>query len=171
MAARKKAKAKQRKAKKTSTAGANRLDTRKVIETLNRILETELAGVVRYTHYSFMIFGHSRIPIGSWMRDQAREGMSHAEEAGEYITTLGGHPSLKIGQLLETFQHDIDHILREAVHHEKEGVLLYQKLLRLVKDKHIPLEEYARKLIHDEELHIAEIEKMLRRPGRLEPAL
>ena len=39
-----------------------------VIVTLNQILELELAGVVRYMHYSFMIFGHSRIPIVSWLR-------------------------------------------------------------------------------------------------------
>ena len=39
---------------------------------LNKILELELAGVVRYTHYSFMVFGHSRIPIVSWLRDQAQ---------------------------------------------------------------------------------------------------
>ena len=34
-----------------------------IINILNQILETELAGVVRYTHYSLMIFGHNRIPI------------------------------------------------------------------------------------------------------------
>jgi bacterioferritin (cytochrome b1) len=39
------------------------LEKNKVIDTLNSILETELSGVVRYTDYSFMIFGHARIPI------------------------------------------------------------------------------------------------------------
>ena len=33
-----------------------------VIATLNEILELELAGVVRYSHYSLMIFGHARHP-------------------------------------------------------------------------------------------------------------
>jgi bacterioferritin len=38
------------------------LDKTAVVNLLNEILETELAGVVRYTHYSLMIFGHNRIP-------------------------------------------------------------------------------------------------------------
>jgi bacterioferritin len=39
----------------------------KVIAVLNQILESELAGVVRYTHYSFLVFGFGRIPIVSWL--------------------------------------------------------------------------------------------------------
>jgi bacterioferritin len=140
----------------------------KIIETLNAILELELAGVVRYTHYSLMVFGHARIPIVKWMREQAGEGLNHAVQAGEQITSLGGHPSLKIGRLLETQRHDIDQILQEAMEHEQEAVDQYRKLLRLVRDKNVMLEEYARQMIHDEEMHLSEIDKMLRYPGKLE---
>ena len=77
------------------------LDTDKVVNLLNQILETELAGVVRYTHYSFMVYGYGRIPIVSWMRSQANESLTHAQEAGELITQLGYHPSLGIGTLLD----------------------------------------------------------------------
>ena len=146
------------------------LNEKTVLDVLNRILEIELAGLVRYAHYSLMVFGHARIPIVSWMRTQADEGLTHALAAGEHITAMGGHPSLRIGKLLETHRHDIDQILREAMEHEQEGVDAYRKLLELVRDKDIMLEEYARKMVHDEEVHISEIEKMLRRPGKLEPA-
>jgi bacterioferritin len=146
------------------------LNEKTVLDVLNRILELELAGVVRYAHYSLMVFGHARIPIVSWMRTQADEGLTHALQAGEHITAMGGHPSLRIGKLLETHRHDIDQILREAMEHEQEGVDTYRKLLELVRDKDIMLEEFARKMVHDEEVHISEIEKMLRRPGKLEPA-
>ncbi len=151
-------------------AAKESIDTRKVIDTLNAILEIELAGVVRYMHYSLMIFGHSRIPIVQWMRDQATEGMAHASQAGEIVTSLGGHPSLKIGRLLETHKHDIDQILREAIEHEKEGIALYRKLLGLVEDRNVRIEEYARGMIANEETHLSEIEKMLRPPGKLQPA-
>jgi bacterioferritin len=146
------------------------LNEKSVLDVLNRVLEIELAGVVRYAHYSLMVFGHARLPIVSWMRTQADEGLTHALQAGEHITAMGGHPSLRIGKLLETHRHDIDQILREAMEHEQEGVDTYRKLLELVRDKDIMLEEYARKMVHDEEVHISEIEKMLRRPGKLEPA-
>ena len=146
------------------------MDKGKVIETLNGILELELAGVVRYTHYSLMIFGHARIPIISWMSTQADEGLAHARRAGELVTALGGHPSLKIGKLLETEHHGIDDILRETLEHEKGGVALYEALLGLVRDKDVRLEEYAREMIAHENDHISEVEKMLRKPGDLEPA-
>ncbi len=146
------------------------LNEKSVLDVLNRILEIELAGVVRYAHYSLMVFGHARIPIVSWMRTQANEGLTHALQAGEHITSMGGHPSLRIGKLLETQRHDIDQILREAMEHEQEGVDAYRKLLELVRDRDIMLEEYARRMVHDEEIHISEIEKMLRRPGKLETA-
>jgi bacterioferritin len=146
------------------------LDKKKAIDILNGILELELAGVVRYTHYSFMIFGHARIPIVAWMRKEAGEASTHAHAAGELITAFGGHPSLKIGKLLETHKHDIDDILREAIEHERGGIALYRELLALTQDVDIRLEEYAREMIRIEEDHVSEIEKMLRRPGVLEPA-
>lgn len=135
------------------------------VKILNKILETELAGVVRYTHYSFMIYGYNRIPIVEWLRKQAAESLAHAEQAGELITGLGEHPSLAIGHLLETHNHDIGAILLESLEHEKEGLNAYRELLDIVKDKSVVLEEYARQMIHDEELHIMEVNKMLRKPG------
>jgi bacterioferritin len=143
------------------------LDTPAVVSVLNRIRETELAGVVRYTHYSLMIFGYNRIPIVSWLRTQAADGLAHAHEAGEMITHLGEHPSLAIGTLLETHKHDIGDILREALEAEQAGLTLYKGLLALVKDKSVYLEEYARRLIFQEEAHMDEIDKMLRKPGEI----
>lgn len=139
--------------------------SQEIIDILNTIMEHELAGVVRYTHYALMVFGHNRIPIVGWLREQANESLLHANQAGEHITTLGGHPSLKISALLETHKHAIDDILRESLAHETEQLENYKKLLRLTQDKVIFLEEYARQTISDEETHIAEVEKMLRKPG------
>lgn len=145
-----------------------KFDKEKVVETLNQILETELSGLVRYVHYSFMVFGYNRIPIVSWLREQANECMTHAQEAGELLTHLGEHPSLGIGKLLETHNHDIGDILRESLAHEKEGLQLYHDLLELVDGKSVTLEEYARRMIFEEEMHIGEVDKMLRKPGDIE---
>jgi bacterioferritin len=141
------------------------MDTAKVIDALNTIMENELAGVVRYTHYSLMIFGHNRIPIVKWLRDQATESLDHAGQAGEHITTLGGHPSLKISKLLETHQHSVGDILKESLAHEKAQLDALYSLLKLVEGKSVYLEEYARAMIHDESAHISEVEKMMRKDG------
>jgi bacterioferritin len=138
---------------------------KEIIDQLNRILECELAGVVRYTHYSMMIFGYNRIPIVSWFQAEATESLTHAQQAGEHVTRLGGHPSLAIGPLLETHEHDIGQILRETLQAEHTALGLYNGLLKLVAGKSVALEEYARDLIEQEEAHIDEIDKMLRKPG------
>lgn len=142
----------------------SKLDTEKVIDALNTILEFELAGVVRYTHYSLMVYGHNRIPIVGWLRDQASESLAHAAQAGEHITTLDGHPSLKIAKLLETHKHAIGDILKESLDHELVQLGNYRALLDLVEGKSVFLEEYARQMIFDEETHVAEVRKMLRKP-------
>jgi bacterioferritin len=144
------------------------LDKKAVVDVLNNVLEAELAGVVRYTHYSFMVYGYNRIPIVAWLREQATESIGHAQQAGEMITLLGEHPSLSIGKLLETHRHDVGDILREALENERVGLALYQKLLDLVAGRDIMLEEYARRLISEESMHVAEVDKMLRRPGEVE---
>jgi bacterioferritin len=138
-----------------------------VIRALNKILELELAGVVRYTHYALMVYGYNRIPIVSWLRGQASESLDHANKAGELITQLGGHPSLTIGPLLETHNHDIGDILRESLDHEKASLVCYKELLKLVEGDSVMLEEYAREMIYAEELHLGEVDKMLRKPGAL----
>jgi bacterioferritin len=103
----------------------NEADKTLAIAGLNRIMEIELAGVVKYTHYSLMVFGYNRIPIVSWLKGNADESLVHAHRAGELLTLLGGHPSLKIGSLLETEKHDIGDILRESLAHEKTAITAY----------------------------------------------
>lgn len=137
------------------------------IDALNRIMELELAGVVKYTHYALMVYGYNRIPIVSWMKGNADESLVHAHKAGELVTLLGGHPSLKIGPLLETEQHDIGEILRESLEHEKTALAAYYDLLKKVEGHAVHLEEYAREMIVIEELHQDEVNKMLRRPGEM----
>src|SRR5690348_12520880 len=156
-----------------SRAAANRIrspmneaDKQNAIQILNKILELELAGVVRYTHYSLMVFGYSRIPIVSWLKGNGDESLAHAQKAGEFVTMLGGHPSLKIGPLLETHKHDIGDILRESLELEGEALNAYRELLELVRDKDVRLEEYARDMVSNEVAHQDEVNKMLRRPGQ-----
>ena len=143
------------------------IDEPNVVAVLNRILEDELAGVVRYTHYSFLVFGFGRIPIVSWLREQADESLLHAQQVGEWITTLGAYPSLAIGPLLDSHKHDVAVMLRESLDAEGRALNLYRQLLELVEGRHVALEEFARQMIHAEELHAAEVDKMLRKPGEL----
>tara|TARA_Y100000588_G_C14254110_1_gene924709 strand:- start:2813 stop:3199 length:387 start_codon:yes stop_codon:yes gene_type:complete len=125
-------------------------------------MEYELAGVVRYTHSSLMVSGPNRIPIVEFLQAQANESLTHAQQAGELLTGLDGHPSQKIAKIEESNQHSIEAILQESLEHEKHALSLYKKLLENVENVSIYLEEYARTLIGQEEQHSLELKKMLK---------
>tara|TARA_B100000686_G_scaffold351672_1_gene451099 strand:- start:248 stop:787 length:540 start_codon:yes stop_codon:yes gene_type:complete len=129
---------------------------------LNEILEAELSGVVRYTHYSLMIAGPHRIPLVDFMKNQAIESLSHAQQVGEILTGFGGHPSTKVANVEETFEHGIEKILEESVAHERHAIQLYKNLLNLVEGQSVFLEEFSRTMISNEEQHQLELQKMLR---------
>ena len=69
-----------------------------------------------------MIFGHARIPIMNWMRQQAAESLLHATQAGEEVTTLGARLSLGIGYLAGTHHESVDDIMQELLVHERRGI-------------------------------------------------
>jgi bacterioferritin len=138
------------------------LDVKQTTSTLNALLEHELAGVVRYTHYALMVSGPNRIPIVDFMKAQAQESLLHAQTVGELLTGLEGHPSLRIAQMEETHQHSTRAVLTESLNHEMAAVRLYKDLLTLVEDASIYLEDFARTMIGQEERHQLELKKMLR---------
>ena len=137
-------------------------DKNQVLNILKNIFELEMSGVVRYTHYSLMIFGSNRLPLVDFFRSQAKESLSHADLVGEHITGLGGHPPINAISIKESNKHDIYEILKETLEHEKKAIKIYYELLSEVDGKSVYLEEYARNLIGQEELHVLEVEKMLK---------
>ena len=142
--------------------GVKKMDKDKTIELLSEIFNHEINGVVRYTHYALMVFGSDRLPLVTYFRNQAKESLMHADLVGEHITGLGGHPPLNNDNLKETFNHDIQDILNETLEHEKTAIKMYYELLSSIDGKSVYLEEYARNMIGQEELHVLEVQKMLK---------
>jgi bacterioferritin len=132
------------------------------MECLHQIFQIEMAGVIRYLHYSFMIMGHSRIPIQKWFRDQATESQDHAVAIGELITSYGGHPPMLSAKVEESNKHSINELLTESLKFEEKGLALYQQLVKL-SSTDIALEEFARGMVRAETDHIDEVLKMLRK--------
>ena len=138
------------------------MDKKGVIEKLSKIFVLELSGVIRYTHYALMIVGYNRLPLIDFFKSQATESLDHANLAGEYITGLGGHPPADIANIEESYNHSINDILKETLVHEQMAIDTYYELLKLVDGKSVYLEEYARSMIGQEELHVLEVQKMLK---------
>ncbi len=138
------------------------LNSNQVISLLNNILEYELAGVVKYTHFALMVTGPNRLILDKFFKSQASESLDHAQQAGELLTGLGGHPSQKIPKIEETNKHSINDLLNESLVHESKAIALYKELLNCSEGKSLYIEEYAREMIKQEEMHSIEIKKMLR---------
>ena len=134
----------------------------KVIHILNDIMRYELSGVVRYTHYALMVTGRDRLSLTQFFKEQATESLLHAQQAGELVTGLDGHPSLEISIIEESNNHDSIDLLEESAVHERDAVSLYKDLVNEVEGQSIYLEEYGREMIKAEEIHSIEIKKMLK---------
>ncbi len=139
-----------------------KIDQKKINTTLNEIMEYELAGVVKYTHFALMVTGPSRIILDKFFKSQAEESLLHAQQAGELLTGLGGHPSQKIPSISESNKHSVKDLLVESLNHEEKAISLYNDLLSLSENKSLYIEEYSREMIKTEEMHSIEIKKMLR---------
>ncbi|MDG1877045.1 MAG: ferritin-like domain-containing protein [Acidimicrobiales bacterium] len=137
-------------------------DTTPFIPVLNDVMKAELAGVVRYTHYSLVITGPNRLPLVDFMKMQATESLLHAQQVGEILTGLGGHPEQGIASIEESHDHSLETVLRESIEHERRALDLYRRLLEHAEGVSIYLEEFARTQIGEEELHVIELNKLLR---------
>ena len=138
------------------------LDVNKAIKVLNKIIQYELSGVVRYTHYALMVTGRDRLSLTQFFKDQASESLLHAQQAGELVTGLGGHPTLEISFIEESNKHSSVDLLNESANHEKEAIELYKELCKVAHGQSIYIEEYSREMIKAEEMHSLEIQKMLK---------
>ena len=138
------------------------IDTEQMIPVLNNLMKAELAGVVRYTHYSLVITGPNRLPLVEFMKAQASESLLHAQQVGEILTGLGGHPEQGIAAIEESHDHSLETVLKESIDHEHRALLLYKTLLKLSENNSVYLEEFARTQIGEEEMHVIELHKLLR---------
>jgi bacterioferritin len=142
------------------------MNSKPIIDQLNKLLASELEGANRYLHHSFMVFGFSRKPIVSYFREQSTESLAHAALLGEKIVSLGGHPTVSIEAKWEPENHKLREMLEINLEAERKALKGYLKLLEMVPDSEIALDEMVRGLIRQEQEHLEELEKYLREPGK-----
>ena len=138
------------------------INEKKVCAILDKIIAHELSGVIRYTHYSLMVHGLERLSLVGYFKTHATESLDHALKAGELMTGLGGHPTLKSEAIKESNKHDLQNIIKESIDHETQAASFYHALLKEVSGKSVYLEDYARNLIGAEEQHVLEMRKIVK---------
>ena len=117
--------------------------------------------MVRYTHYALMVTGPNRLPIVEFMKAQATESLTHAQQVGDPDWAWRASVPERGGSRrnLQTF--DSRHPFREFEARKTCGATLIE-LLDTVRDASIYREEFARTMISTEEFHQLELTKMLR---------
>ena len=121
-----------------------------------------MAGIVRYLHHSFIVFGPNRGPLVQMFRTQATESMDHAVQLGEKITALGGHPTVRVDQIFEPGYQSIEDMISEDLKAEKAQLQLYTEQLREFGDQNLPMKLMLEQIIVSEQIHVDEMEKYLR---------
>jgi len=134
----------------------------KLIKALNKDLEREMAGIVRYLHHSFIVFGPNRAPLIQMFRAQATESMAHAIQLGEKITALGGHPTVRVDQVFEPGDQSVEEMLAEDLKAEKVQLELYTGQLKEFGEENLPMKLMLEQIIIAEQTHVEDIEKYLR---------
>ena len=145
----------------------NANDTNRTVAVLNRLLEAELAGVVRYTHYSFLVFGFGRIPIVSWLRG-AGDRIARARAAGRRLDHDARRATRRwrSGRCSTRTRPTSAPCCASRCRPRAPPCALYRELLDVVAGNSVALEEFARQMIQAEELHAAEVDKMLQEARR-----
>jgi hypothetical protein len=72
-----------------------------------------------------------------------------------------------IGPLLDSYQHDVEAIMRASLESEAKALALYRELLKCAEGHSVVIEEYARQMVYAEELHASEVDKMRRKPDKV----
>jgi len=134
----------------------------RLIKALNKDLEREMAGIVRYLHHSFIVFGPNRGPLVQMFRQQASEATAHAVQLGEKITALGGHPTVRVEQVFEPGEQTIEEMIEEDLRAEKEQLELYTQQLRDFGNENLSMKLMLEQIIIAEQNHVEEMEKYLR---------
>ena len=134
----------------------------RLIKALNKDLEREMAGIVRYLHHSFIVFGPHRGPLVEMFRTQATESTTHAIQLGEKITALGGHPTVRVEQVFEPGDQTIEEMIEEDLKAERTQLELYTQQLREFGDENLPIKLMLEQVIIAEQTHVDEMEKYLR---------
>jgi bacterioferritin len=134
------------------------MSNKKIIQGLNDALEREMSNVVSYLHYSFMVRGVNRGPLVEFFRGQAQESFGHATRLGEKIVALGGQPSIRVEPIRELKSGTAEAMLREELGREKEEVMRYIALLKLVEND-IALRVMLEEIVKDEQEGIEELER------------
>ena len=149
-------------------------DLSNVVTLLNRLLESRLLGVTRYTHYALMVSGTERITMANLFTAQASECLSQAQSIGKVLIALNERPSLNPQSFNEPSGQSLREMLLRSLHYESQALEMYQALQSDRCASSNCLKSLASEMVHKAILNTDKLQLMLlaqEQPARLKRAV
>ncbi|MGH9941002.1 MAG: ferritin-like domain-containing protein [Pyrinomonadaceae bacterium] len=134
------------------------MENTKLIESLNRALSLELAGIIQYMQHSFLVTGVEREVYRGFFRDQSEEAQDHAKMLGDKVVALGGVPTVEPAMIRQST--DLAEMLRQDLELEREAMKVYNEAWEACTDAERATRFLLEERIAQEQLHIDELEKL-----------
>ena len=129
-----------------------------LIESLNRVLSLELAGVIQYLQHSFLVTGPEREVFKEFFRDMSGEARDHAAMLGDKIVALGGVPTVEPGEIRQATE--LPEMLRQDLELERTALEAYTAAWRTCTDNELGTRFLLEERIASEQRHVEEFEKL-----------
>lgn len=115
-----------------------------MVDLLNRDLELEYSACIQYVQHAAVITGAQYESIQKELLVHANEELGHAVLISEQIATLGGNPTVKVGDI--HVSDDNPEMLRQDLAGEEDAIARYKARIRQAEE----LEEYGlRRVLED----------------------
>jgi bacterioferritin (cytochrome b1) len=136
------------------------MDTKKIIEGLNRMLEQENACAIRYETHAAVVAGPYAQPVSARLKEIAADEREHAEKLRGRIAALGGTPSMQVSSEDLKPAATLDKILKINIAEEHAAISGYTKIFEGIEPRNVILYQTIQEIIRDEQEHLEELETL-----------
>jgi bacterioferritin len=131
-----------------------------ILDGLNEIMSTEYTSMIQLMQHSFLMQGADRYTFAEVLRKHAKDTVSHARELGDKIVSLGGIPSVQIGEVRQST--DTTEMLRQDLEQHRAAVAKIDEMVEKADQrKMVALRVLLENMSFEETEFLEELEKAL----------
>jgi bacterioferritin len=131
-----------------------------ILDGLNEVMSTEYTSMIQLMQHSFLMQGADRYTFADLLRDHAKDTLKHARELGDKIVSLGGVPSVQVGEVQQST--DTQEMLRQDLEQHRAAVAKIDELVQMADArKMVALRVLLEEMSYEETQFLEELEKAL----------
>jgi bacterioferritin len=131
-----------------------------ILDGLNEIMSTEYTSMIQLMQHTFLIRGADRYTFADILRDHAKDTLKHARELGDKIVSLGGVPTVQVGEIRQSS--DTAEMLRQDLEQHRAAVAKIDEMVGMADErKMVALRVLLENMSYEETQFAEELEKAL----------